>query len=113
MTWHQAHLFCMDVGGYLAEIDDAEEQSILEQVTQRDLNHWIGAADFADEGHFRWQHSYQPVSYTHWQSGEPNNRDNQDCVLMLKDDVRWNDFFCEESVHSHDVIHALCEGDNY
>ena len=35
-----------------------------------------------------WQHSFTEATYTHWNSGEPNNDGgNEDCVLLVRKHV--------------------------
>ncbi len=49
-----------------------------------DMDYWLGMADFAEEGVWIWQHSYQPVEYTNWVSGQPDDRDgHEDCAIMV------------------------------
>uniref|UniRef100_A0A8C6VTT9 C-type lectin domain-containing protein n=1 Tax=Naja naja TaxID=35670 RepID=A0A8C6VTT9_NAJNA len=36
----------------------------------------------------------QAVGYTNWKSSEPNNLDNEDCVVLLTDSL-WNDIDCD------------------
>lgn len=36
----------------------------------------------------------QLVSYSKWNSGEPNNSGDEDCVHILEDNNKWNDLSC-------------------
>lgn len=34
------------------------------------------------------------MSYSNWNSGEPNNSGDEDCVHILEDINKWNDLSC-------------------
>ena len=61
------------------------------------------------EGHWVWESSGVPFTYTNWRSGEPNNSGgNEDCVYKYYD--YWNDDVCTNMVGMLSLkIHALCE----
>lgn len=63
-------------GGNLVTINDASEQNWLLTTFGSTENLYIGLTDStvygAIEGEFRWV-SGQPVTYTNWVPGEPNN----------------------------------------
>ncbi|WP_422108066.1 HYR domain-containing protein [Winogradskyella sp.] len=50
----------------------------------------IGINDLATEGTFEWQ-SGQPVSYTNWAGGEPNNSGGNEDYGEMRNDGLWND----------------------
>ena len=50
------------------------------------------------EGHFVWTDG-NPVVYTYFDYGEPNNGGGEDCVLMNYSPPYWNDYGCEYSKH--------------
>ena len=100
----------------MAEIFSSEEQTSVtnEALLQNSLFHghyWIGLTDSADEGHYIWQHSSKPLSWSNWKSGEPNNLGgDEDCVALLKrHNWLWNDFPCGKSHDWGRDMHALCE----
>lgn len=82
---------------------------------------WIAATDIGHEGTFVWATNGQKVVDYHWQPGNPNNyQDLQDCVYMR--DGMWNDvtcsleyvYFCEETgeaVRNFDGNFKLAEED--
>ena len=75
-SWTEAEAEAASLGGHLVAINDAAEQQFLVDtfLTGSDANKafWIGLTDQATEGTFEWN-TGEPVSYTNWQSGEPNN----------------------------------------
>ena len=97
----------------MAEIISSEEQrSVMnEALLKKDRHYWIGLTDSSVEGHFIWQYSSKPLSWSNWVSGEPNNLGgDEDCVgLAFHSNWKWNDFPCGKS-HDWDLdMHALCE----
>jgi hypothetical protein len=66
------------------------EAQWVDQVTNNE-EWWIGLTDVAQENIFVWVDG-SLLSYNYWQSGEPNNSGNEDCVLLR--DVGWNDQAC-------------------
>ena len=104
--------FCAQKGGYLAEIVSKIEQTNLNTILREDFRYWIGLTDLATEGKFVWQHAFSPLRecYTNWIPGEPNNKENEDCVMIWhnhphKGGWGWNDGSCYRGWD----IHALCK----
>ncbi len=88
-SWPSANLSAQTNGGYLAEINSAEENAFLANILTIQKA-WIGLNDAATEGNFVWSNN-NPLSYSNWFPGQPNNKDNyQDYVSMLSDGY-WND----------------------
>lgn len=58
-------------GGHLATISDAGENEFVSVGVGYNWA-WIGFSDAGDEGNFTWVNG-EPVSYTNWCGGEPNN----------------------------------------
>jgi hypothetical protein len=87
-TWTIAADNCAAQGGYLASIGSAAENSYLNTLLPG-VTQWIGFTDQVTEGVFEWT-SGEPVVYTNWNIGEPNNSSNEDYTQMLSSGV-WND----------------------
>jgi len=71
-TWTNAQDQAVAAGGNLVTINDAAEQNWLSSVFGTTELFWIGLTDRVTEGVFQWV-SGQPVTYTNWAPGEPNN----------------------------------------
>ena len=85
---------------------------MIEALLPLQADYWLGLNDFAVEGTFRWVESHQEPSYGNWGHGQPNNSDNQDCVLKQcysSYNCMWNDFECKWHSHDSKPIHALCQ----
>ena len=98
-TWTEAEAKAVSLGGHLVTINDAAEDDWVFNAfslfggTNRHL--WIGLSDEVQEGTFVWS-SGEPVVYTHWYPGEPNNYNNDDYAHIWapnqpNSDRRWND----------------------
>lgn len=81
--WNTAAMTAANQGGYLASINtDLENQFIANQLAG--IPAFIGMQDQLMEGNYQW-HSGEPVTYTLWESGQPDNgngQSEQDAVLM-------------------------------
>ncbi len=99
ITWTEAESFAHTLGGHLVTINDAREQAWITNTftpgNRLDFFLWIGLNDAAVEGEFVWS-SGQPVTYTNWAPGEPNDfgdgEDYVDLQNFADRDFKWNDF---------------------
>jgi hypothetical protein len=86
MTWTSAKVACENMGGHLVTIANSAEQSFVFNTWP---SGWIGFNDEAVEGQWRWV-TGEPVTYTNWNGGEPNNAGNEDYAQFVTGG-RWND----------------------
>lgn len=108
-TWEQAQAEAESLGGNLVTINDAQENLWVFAMYARlrgypfgdgldPTGYWIGLNDIAEEGVFEWV-SGEPVTFTNWAFGEPNNvvGSNEDWVeLTVREGPvlklgEWND----------------------
>ncbi|MFN9975937.1 MAG: lectin-like protein, partial [Phycisphaerae bacterium] len=76
MTWREAETLAIQQGGHLATVRSSAENAWLRQeFGPQDL--WIGFNDRTVEGQWVWA-SGEPVTFTGWAWGEPNNSGNED-----------------------------------
>ena len=97
VTFPIANQTCVNLGGYLATVSDADENAFVHgQIT---VDSWIGYTDIDIEGTFRWV-TGEPTTYTNWLQGAPDNLSpGQDCTLMYAAQPgpgEWNDQGCSE-----------------
>ncbi len=93
--WPQSKKFCEKLGGHLATISSAEENAALYKfITEAGYSDaYFGFTDEAKEGTFVWV-TGEPVTYTNWHSGEPNNESYGEDYAMFYwkfTDGTWND----------------------
>ncbi|XP_070128116.1 low affinity immunoglobulin epsilon Fc receptor isoform X7 [Equus przewalskii] len=90
--WIQARFACSKLHGRLVSIHSQEEQDFLTRHANK-KGSWIGLRDLNIEGEFVWM-DQNPLDYSNWQPGEPNNGgQGEDCVMM-RASGHWNDAFC-------------------
>jgi cysteine-rich repeat protein len=66
--------------------------------------YWFGLHDRRVEGYFEYV-TFEPVTYTDWNSGQPDNKNGQDCAVILVGTSNWNDATCS------DFNKFVCEDD--
>jgi hypothetical protein len=71
-SWLSAELNAVALGGHLVTINDPSEEAWLRTTFGGQTLYWIGFTDAAVEGIWVWS-SGEPVTYTNWNLGEPNN----------------------------------------
>ena len=118
MSWFNAMECCYYNKGYLAEPQNQEEQDkIVEHITAADggtlglTAYWLGANDVHREGSFVYP-SGQPMTWTNWMDGEPNDSEQgkEDCVAIdSPKDYKWMTLNCTDNIHGAVTHWAVCE----
>ena len=93
LDWLKAEQYAREKGGHLVAINDEFEQEWLVQVFGGNKLYWIGLSDAETEGQWQWSNG-DPLSYTNWYPGEPNNRwscGEDYAVMNWKRPGCWND----------------------
>ncbi|KAH9488079.1 hypothetical protein Btru_065479 [Bulinus truncatus] len=101
---------CNMVGGYLAEINDRNEYLVIQsEFIKAGIEIMlIGGTDEAVEGKWLYQYSRSPVTFFDWNTQEPNNFNNEDCLELRKSlTSKMNDIPCFNSVYGDSNF--LCE----
>jgi hypothetical protein len=86
MTWTSAKVACENMGGHLVTMNSAAENNFVYTTWP---SGWIGFTDESVEGTFKWV-TNEPVTYTNWNIGEPNNAGNEDYAQFVTGG-KWND----------------------
>ncbi|XP_054288450.1 C-type lectin 37Db isoform X2 [Macrosteles quadrilineatus] len=105
-NWYRAAQYCRYHGMHLASINSQEENDKLEKhIRDFGLGHehfWTSGTDQAEEGTFFWMSTGRPVTFTNWNTGEPNNfryenGEEEHCLELWNRDgkgLKWNDSPC-------------------
>ena len=89
-SWAEAQAAAVTLGGHLAVINDEDENLWLADALAG-RRAWIGLTDVAAEGAFTWSNG-EPVTFTNWAAGEPNNEDHEDYAEINRFGLgQWND----------------------
>jgi len=72
MGWIDAEAAAVAWGGHLVTVRNAAEEAWLKDTFGWGVGYWIGFNDIVAEGNWVWA-SGEPVTYTNWADGEPNN----------------------------------------
>lgn len=81
-SWYNANYYAQINGAHLATISSAAENAFISTAAGGNGAYaWIGFTDEVTEGSFVWVNG-EPVTYTNWCSGEPNNLGNEDYTTI-------------------------------
>ena len=90
-TWNEAQTFAENNGGHLAVIDSqAENDFIQNNINPASGSVWIGLNNNNNGNNFSWVNN-DPVVYTNWLNGEPNETSNHVAARLKNDDGLWTD----------------------
>merc|ERR1711892_345754 len=93
-NWLASQTTCIGLGGTLAKIESAADQTAVAGVAGTDQV-WIGLQDFLIEGTFSWADGTALGAYTNWLAGQPDNAGvGQHCAAIRPADGAWNDIIC-------------------
>ncbi|XP_043911867.1 pulmonary surfactant-associated protein D-like isoform X2 [Protopterus annectens] len=94
VTFQNARTECANAGGQLATPDTAVQNKALQDIVNLyKKGAWIGVIAEWSKNRFVYLNR-QPVRYTNWNKGEPNNEHNvEECVEMYTTGT-WNDKQC-------------------
>ncbi|XP_008829318.1 mannose-binding protein C [Nannospalax galili] len=100
MSFNAVKSLCSQFQASVATPRNAEENTAIQNVA-KDVA-FLGITDEENEGQFV-DITGNKISYSNWNSGEPNNANSQEnCVVLLLDGT-WNDIACSNS------FVAVCE----
>jgi len=99
MTWQDAEAYAVSQGGHLVTINDHAENAWLALVFPEETeNLWIGfhqnPSDCEPSCGWHWA-SGEAVTYTRWNSGEPNDYGSDHATMWQGHGGFWNDDFGE------------------
>lgn len=108
-SWEEASLYCENLGGHLAVINDAEENDFLYSyvLDQGYESAYLGLYDADNNENWSWADG-STVNYTNWARGEPSSSsENYGMFYYRFKDGTWNDARWGDNTTAF-----LCEWDN-
>ena len=118
-VWYDAYTLCEDLGGYLATITTAREQSLItEMMTTADQPiYWIGG--IKSDGDWHWI-TGEEFEYTNWYTSMPDNSGGIEWFLQVYSHTAnrtvgaWNDLDANMTRHGDVALRVsglICEWD--
>ena len=115
--WPEARKMAEDIGGYLAVIEDEEENRFIASKLMG-TPAYIGLSDEEKEGDFRWVNGAD-LKYTHWGENQPDDKNRAQDYVELYPDGRWEDqymmrpreFVVEVPCYDIELLSAFDRGD--
>ena len=108
-NYEEALAHCESEGGKLAEPKSAETNNDIVALSSNSIisgssiGVWIGIDDKFQEGYFRYASDNTSITYTDWDTVEPNNgngNQEEDCVRLIKrpgvNRFKWSDALCSK-----------------
>lgn len=113
-SWTVAEARAVELGGHLTTVNDQAEHDWItanfHNFGSVDIDLWSGFNDVASEGNWVWV-SGEPVTYTNWDAGEPNNAgagEDFGCMRKNNPNALWNDL-PDNPTGFHNQIHGVVE----
>lgn len=92
-SWTNSEAFAVTQGGHLVAVNDAAENTFLNNTFGKNVALWIGLSRTApNAATFAWSNG-DAVTYTNWAWGEPNNCCGGEDYTHTYTDGTWNDLF--------------------
>ena len=97
VNWNTARQRCDDRGYHLVVLKDPDEDaSVFAAITAAGFDDtWIGLNDRDEEGTYEWVDGSplnRGVDHENWGRGEPNNSNNEDCIIYIARGDRGSDW---------------------
>lgn len=96
-SWSSAKSHCESLGSTLAAIHSADENTFVHTLISTGESPWLGGNDISSEGSWVWEDGENWGGFTPWNSGEPNNLYDEDCLVMGYVSANWNDLDCGDA----------------
>ena len=96
LNWFEAESYCKVLGGHLASFQTRAGLSAVatgQQLSSKTLTFWIGLNILDKEKGYQWTDA-SPVSFTNWQSGQPDNVNNIENCVEIRSTQTWYDHSC-------------------
>ncbi|XP_050932194.1 CD209 antigen-like protein E isoform X2 [Lates calcarifer] len=90
-TWEESRKDCLQRRADLVIITTKDELDFVSKIYTRT---WIGLSDMQQENKWKWVDGSDLIGGGFWQSGEPNNSGDEDCVEISRSNGEWNDALC-------------------
>lgn len=96
-SFEDAQQICAQAGGRMPSPRSVAENEALRQLVEAENKGatFLSVSDSKKEGMFIYPNG-EPLLYSNWAPGEPNNEGDEDCVEIFANG-KWNDKSCNEN----------------
>lgn len=109
MSWKDAKSYCEKQGGHLVTITSQGEMDIVRELVSQGGRwcYYMGITDEDSEGNWK-NITGEPINYTNWINGEPNNENAIEHYGVVRniDGNNWNDVV---NVYKNNPVGFICE----
>ncbi|XP_054428427.1 mannose-binding protein C [Pteronotus mesoamericanus] len=103
-NFEEVKALCAQFQGSVATPKNAQENEAILDIAKGEA--YLGITDVETEGHFV-DLTRKRLTYKNWDDGEPNDTgSNEDCVVILTKNRKWNDVPCSDSFLTVCEIHV-------
>ncbi|ELT87525.1 hypothetical protein CAPTEDRAFT_92673 [Capitella teleta] len=93
LTWHDARSHCLGLGGDLASIPGAIDQTYISaMVMDTSSSFWVGGSNVDKSSGWKWSDG-SAFAHFYWNENQPSDHEDS-CVEFVADNSRWNDGSC-------------------
>jgi hypothetical protein len=96
LNFYQAESYCITLGGRLASVqskDGLDKIATGQFLSVKSNGYWIGLNILNKTAGYQWTDS-SPVSFTNWNSGQPDNLNGLEECTETRSNQMWNDINC-------------------
>ncbi|XP_039196673.1 pulmonary surfactant-associated protein D-like [Crotalus tigris] len=95
-NFEDLRLKCAQAGGLLATPRNVAENDAIQKIAvMYNKGIFLGITDLKTEGTFKYLND-QPITYSNWLQGEPNNNQGKENCVEMFSNGKWNDKSCGE-----------------
>ncbi|XP_069549119.1 CD209 antigen-like protein C [Brachyistius frenatus] len=94
-NWNNSRKDCQQRRADLVIITTKDELDFVTKIYDRT---WIGLSDIQREGKWKWVDGSDLEGNGFWQTGEPNNSGDENCVEISRRNGDWNDAQCKVEI---------------
>ena len=96
LNWFQAEDYCKALGGSLASIQSKDGLNIIatgQFLSIKTNGYWIGLNNLDKTKGYQWTDN-SPVTFTNWNTGQPDNFNGFEECAEVRSTQSWNDINC-------------------
>ncbi|XP_062131315.1 accessory gland protein Acp29AB-like [Drosophila sulfurigaster albostrigata] len=106
LNWFAAWHECLKMDAHLVSLQsEAERNALISKLTES--TYWIDVNDIETEGEYISLKTGEQAPFLKWDSGEPNNMQDEDCVLLIHSQA--SSYYLMNDGHCVSKCNFICE----